>query len=95
MKEGDELVKSHFDFLLAFTQDSFTIHEEKTVLAQGELLSTALFHMLLSSMGKPAALLHALNFMCIDKDLEPDHFYIRENLERQLKENGKHNLFIT
>ena len=44
LRKGQELVNSHFDFLLSFTQDSFTIHEEKAVLAQGELLSTALFH---------------------------------------------------
>src|SRR6056300_751215 len=40
--KGRELINSHFNFLLSFTQDSFTIHEEKAVLAQGELLSTAL-----------------------------------------------------
>ncbi len=37
-----ELINSLFDFLQGFTQDSFTIHEEKAVLAQGESISSAL-----------------------------------------------------
>ena len=93
--KGTELVNSHFDFLQSFTQDSFTIHEEKAVLAQGELLSTALFQLYLEEIGVSACLLPALKFMRIDKDLEPDHFYIRENLERLLEENKQHDIFIT
>lgn len=93
--KGKELVDSHFDFLLTFTQDSFTIHEEKAVLAQGELLSTALFHLYLEEVNKASKLLSALQFMRIDKDLEPDHFYIKENLSRLLNENKSIDLFIT
>ena len=93
--KGKELVDSHFDFLLTFTQDSFTIHEEKAVLAQGELLSTALFHLYLEEVSKASKLLPALQFMRIDKDLEPDHFYIKENLSRLLNENKSIDLFIT
>lgn len=93
--KGKELVDSHFDFLLTFTQDSFTIHEEKAVLAQGELLSTALFHLYLEEVNKASKLLPALQFMRIDKDLEPDHFYIKENLSRLLNENKSIDLFIT
>ena len=33
----------HFDYLRSFTLDMFTINEEKAILAQGELLSTAMF----------------------------------------------------
>lgn len=92
-----ELVESHFNFLLAFTQDSFTIHEEKAVLAQGELLSTALFQFYLEENEVPSKLLPALSFMRIDKDLEPDHFYIKENLHRLLAESAakESQLFIT
>jgi len=90
-----ELVNSHFDYLQSFTQDSFTIHEEKAVLAQGELLSTAFLQLHLEEIGVQSCLLTAFQFMRIDKDLEPDHFYIKENLNRLLEENKEHQLFIT
>ncbi|MFT6167431.1 MAG: aspartate kinase [Vicingaceae bacterium] len=90
-----ELIRSHFDFLQGFTQDSFTIHEEKAVLAQGELISTALLHYYLKEQGLASCLLPALQFMRIDKDLEPDHYYIKENLNRLIEENKGEQLFIT
>lgn len=90
-----ELIESHFDFLMSFTQDSFTIHEEKAVLAQGELLSTALFQFYLEENGIKSKLLPALQFMRIDKDLEPDSFYIKENINRLLSESPEVDLFIT
>lgn len=94
-EKGLDLIKSHFDFLLSFTQDSFTIHEEKAVLAQGELLSTALFHLYLQQENIDSTLLPALQFMRIDKDLEPDYFYIKENLNRLIQNYPKQQLFIT
>lgn len=95
VSKAKELINSHFDYLQSFTQDSFTIHEEKAVLAQGELLSTALFQMYLEEIAVPSCLLPALQFMRIDKDLEPDHFYIKENIHRLLAEKKEFKLFIT
>jgi aspartate kinase len=95
LKKAEELILSHFNYLQSFTQDSFTIHEEKAVLAQGELLSTALFQLYLEEIGLSSVLVPALQFMRIDKDLEPDHFYIKENLNRLLKEKGKYTVYIT
>lgn len=95
LQKGIDLLNSHFDYLLSFTQDSFTIHEEKAVLAQGELLSTALFQLHLEEIGLQSRLLPALQFMRIDKDLEPDDFYIQENLNRLLNENASCPIFIT
>ncbi len=94
-EKGKELINSHFNFLLSFTQDSFTIHEEKAVLAQGELLSTALLQFYLEEMKIKSALIPALQFMRIDKDLEPDDFYIQENLSRIISENDDQQIFIT
>lgn len=95
LNRGNDLLNSHFDYLTAFTQDSFTVHEEKAVLAQGELLSTALFQLYLEECGVKSKLLPALQFMRIDKDLEPDDFYIKENLNRLLVENKDCDVFIT
>ena len=64
-------------------------------MAQGELLSTALFQLLLEEKGISSTLLAALEFMRIDKNLDPDEYYIQENLNRVLKGFPKTKLFIT
>lgn len=92
---GKDLLLSHFNYLKQFTLDSFTLFEEKAVLAQGELLSTALFQLYLQEIGHSSALLPALNFMRIDKEEEPDNFYIKENLQRELEKHSAVNCFIT
>jgi aspartate kinase len=94
-EESGEMLRLHFSRLRAFTQDLFTIYEERAVLALGELISTALFHFYLSEIEQPSVLLPALNFMRIDKDLEPDDYYIRMNLEREMESQKDNQLFIT
>lgn len=93
--QATEMLQLHFTRLKAFTQDLFTIYEERAVLALGELISTALFHFYLSEKKISSVLLPALNFMRIDKDLEPDDFYIRENLKREMEPHAGEQIFIT
>lgn len=93
--KGAELIKSHFNYIKSFTQDMFTLYEEKAILAQGELLSTALMHFYLTENNIESVLLPALNFMRTDKDSEPDLFYIRENIKREIEANPNNKLFIT
>lgn len=95
LKKGNELIDSHFNYIRNFVYRSFTSLQEKAILAQGELISTAMFHYYLCEQNIPSVLLPALNFMRIDKDGEPDHFYIKENLERELQQHDSCNLFIT
>jgi aspartate kinase len=83
-KEGYELVNSHFDYIGDIITNTFTKLHEKAILAQGELISTGLFHKLLSERNIRSVLIPALNFMRIDKDGEPDVFYIAENFKREL-----------
>jgi aspartate kinase len=92
---GHELINSHFDYINNFTLRVFTKLQEKTIVAQGELLSTALFHHLLKERNIKSALLPALNFMRVDKDGEPDYFYIEENLNRELRKHPADTLKIT
>lgn len=93
--KGNELITSHFNYIRNFVYRSFTALQEKAILAQGELISTALFHYFLSEINVDSILLPALNFMRIDKDGEPDYFYIQENLERELSQYTEKKLFIT
>ncbi len=94
-EKGIGLINHHFDYIDSFNRDLFTLYEEKAVLAQGEMISTSLMHYHLEEIGVNSVLLPALNFMRIDKDLEPDNFYIRENLHREIKQHPDTSLFIT
>lgn len=94
-KSGHELIDSHFEYIRNFTLRVFTKLQEKAILAQGELISTSLFHLLLQEKNIKSAFLPALTFMRIDKDGEPDSFYIAENIERELKNFGSENIIIT
>lgn len=94
-KEGHDLIDSHFEYIRNFTLRVFTKLQEKAILAQGELISTSLFHLLLKERKISSSLLPALSFMRIDKDGEPDSFYIEENIERELKNYADENIIIT
>ncbi|MCZ8285285.1 MAG: aspartate kinase, partial [Bacteroidia bacterium] len=95
LTKGKDLVKHHFNYLRAFTLDMFTANEEKAILAQGELLSTALFFFHLQETGINAELLPALNFMRIDANDEPDLAYIEKHLQAELVKYPNTGLFIT
>ena len=67
-----------------FNQE-FTSREEKVVLAQGELLSTQLFHLYLRSQGLSSELLPALDFMRIDSYHEPELELIQSLLHETME----------
>ncbi|WP_199119075.1 aspartate kinase [Pedobacter sp. ASV28] len=93
--QGQEVVDYHFNFLLSSANNIFTAIEDKVVLAQGELLSTTLYHIYLKSIGVPSVLLPALDFMKIDEDNEPDIPFTTAHLAPLLEANPTNNLFIT
>lgn len=95
LQKGEELILSHFEYLRSFTIDLFTINEERAILAQGELLSTALFHYYLQEINIESTLMPALNFMRIDENEEPDMKYIKENIKIELNKYPSKKLFIT
>jgi aspartate kinase len=68
LEQGKEVVDYHFSLLSNFANDLFTTIEEKVILAQGELLSTTLYHVYLKEIGVPSVLIPALDFMKIDED---------------------------
>jgi aspartate kinase len=92
---GHELIDSHFEYIKNITLRVFTKLQEKAILAQGELISTALLQLLMQERNIGSALLPALSFMRIDKDGEPDLFYIEENIERELKNYSSEKIIIT
>lgn len=92
--KGKEIIDYHFDLISSFSNDLFTAVEEKVVLAQGELLSTTLYHIYLQEIGIKSVLLPALEFMKMDEDNEPVVDYITEKLTPLLAAADV-NLFIT
>ena len=91
------LVNETFFFLEKICYaESFTLFDEKKILARGELLSTAMMLRHLSDRGIQAVGLPALEYMRTDKQAEPDEAFIEEHLKGLIKlaPEGTH-LFIT
>jgi len=95
LAEGKEVIDYHFALLGNFSNDLFTSVEEKVILAQGELLSTTLYHVYLKEIGVPSVLLPALDFMKIDEDNEPEVDFITAHLTPLLEKHPDNKLFIT
>jgi aspartate kinase len=94
-ERAHDLIDEHFNYIITLFSREFSRHNEKRIVARGELISTALLHFLLAEAGIASYLLPALNFMRIDKDGEPDYFYIRENLKRELSAVSDEKIIIT
>jgi aspartate kinase len=95
LQKSTNLIDNHFAYITAFTLDMFTANEEKAILAQGELLSTALFHYYLEEIKVDSVLLPALNFMRIDENDEPNLEYIEKYIFEELNKHKGQKLFIT
>ena len=95
LEQGKEVIDYHFGLLSQLANDLFTNIEDKVVLAQGELLSTTLYHVYLKQIGVPSVLLPALDFMKIDEDNEPVVDYITDHLTPLLEAHPDNKLFIT
>lgn len=95
-KKGNELLDDYFNYITSFLDfPIFTSKEEKIILAQGELLSTHMFHFYMSEIGEKTILLPALEFMRINKDGEPDFPYIEERIKEEIKKYPDIDFFIT
>ncbi|AJA69096.1 aspartate kinase [Myroides odoratimimus] len=95
LRMATEVIDHHFNLLESFSNDLFTAIEERIALAQGELLSTTLFHFYLKEIGVSSVLLPALDFMRIDEEQEPNLDYIRTQASALLAQYPKDTLFIT
>ncbi len=90
-----EFIKAEFEYLRTFTKDLFTSFEEKSIVAQGEILSTNMVNNYMQEQGVNSVLLSALDFMRTDKNGEPDPQYIKEKLAAVMAENEGHQVYIT
>ena len=84
-----------FKYLRSFTKELFTSFEEKSIVAQGEIMSTNMIANYMKEQGIKATLLSALDFMRTDKNAEPDPTYIKEKLAAVLEDNQGAQVYIT
>jgi len=79
-QKGQAVIEEVFTLLRSFDPQSFTEKEEKVIVAQGELISTQLFTLLMKENGFKTELLPALDFMRIDAEKAADLPLIRKKI---------------
>jgi aspartate kinase len=94
-KAASSGIRHLFDTVKSFTSGDFTEVGEKTIVGQGELISTALFTQLMLENGYDAKLLPALDFMVIDADKAADLHSITKNIAHVLEQVGDATYYIT
>lgn len=90
-----DFLREEFAYLRSFTKDLFTSFEEKSIVAQGEIMSTNMVVNYLKECGVKASLLSALHFMRTDKNGEPDSQYIKEKVNEVLANTPESQIYIT
>ena len=90
-----EFIASEMNYLRSFTKELFTSFEEKSIVAQGEMMSTNMVANYMKEQGIKAVLLNALDFMRTDKNSEPDPTYIREKLSAIMEKSPDNQVYIT
>ena len=93
-KTKDFLVME-MNYLRSFTKELFTSFEEKSIVAQGEMISTNMVVNYMLEKGINAVLLNALDFMRTDKNSEPDPTYIKEKLSAIMEKNEGYQVYVT
>ena len=71
-EQGKAVVDKHFDQIRKLTEVSFNRSSYRELLAQGELMSTKLFHLHLKEISIKAMLIPALEVVSLDEHGEPD-----------------------
>ena len=89
-----QFLTEEFNYLRSFTKDLFTSFEAKSIVAQGEIISTNMMVNYLLESGTKAILLNSLDFMRTDKNSEPDTQYIKEKLTGILNDNKGYQIYI-
>ena len=90
-----EFLTTEMNYLRSFTKELFTSFEEKSIVAQGELISTNMVVAYMQEQGIKAVLLNALDFMRTDKNSEPDPVYIKEKLSAIMEKNEGQQVYVT
>ncbi|MDR1523698.1 MAG: aspartate kinase [Tannerella sp.] len=94
--KAGEFVMSYLNYIRSLVvKDLFTLFEERVILAQGELMSTAMMNLYLNERGIKSVIIPALDYMRTDKNSEPDPIYIKEKLNALLSQKAGAEIYIT
>ena len=93
--ETRNFIREIFTYLRSFTKELFTSFEEKSIVAQGEILSTNMMANYMKEQGYNVALVSALDFMRTDKNSDPDPVYIKNKLGTVLENHKDVQVLIT
>ena len=88
-------IKERFDYLRSLAKANLTVLEEREILAQGEMMSTAMMHLYLQEQGVKSVLLPALEYMRTDSNGEPDTAFLKARLSEMLDEHRDAEIYIT
>lgn len=94
-KESINCINNHFDEIRNRIPKAFSIQNQNVILAQGELISTGLFYLLCQQIEEEAALIPALEFMCTNKQSEPDIDKIALQIEPFISAYADTDIIIT
>lgn len=93
--KGLAAIAESFEILKSFVSSNDHSNAENTIVAQGEIISTRLFTLLLIENGFNTVLLPALDFMRIDEDKAADLPSIRKNIAGVINRYPKADYYIT
>lgn len=93
--QADAAVDAAFEYMYSMVGVDFTEADEKEILAQGELMSTAMMTAYMRMTGVRAVLLPALDFMRTDANGEPDMRFTATRLKRQMDLKAGADVYIT
>ena len=89
------VIDERFSYIRALVRGEYSLAVTKEILAQGELMSTAMMDIYLNEQGVKSVLLPALDYMRTDANGEPDMKYVSTRLKRLLDLNRDAEVFIT
>ncbi len=93
--EAKKYITEIVNFLVECTYSEYSLNLENKIVAQGELLSTYIFNLYLKQEGIASTIIPALRFMHIDKNKDPDLFYIKQDLKAIMDEIPNVSIYIT
>ncbi|MFT4568368.1 MAG: aspartate kinase, partial [Saprospiraceae bacterium] len=94
-EKGQHIIDAEFVKMNGWVREESTDVISNQFLAEGELISTALFEVLCHSKGIDAVLIPALDFMRIDENNEPDQNLISELSKPFIESNESAHILIT
>lgn len=92
LNEVQEFLNDKFNALEQITRKLITPAMERSVLAQGELMSTEIFYTYLKTQHNASHLISALDFMKVDQNGEPDRLFMSSELKKLVARDG---IYIT